>query len=168
MLIKLCAGGAIVGVSWAFGRRLSQNLKIRAHSLEMFCRIFVLLESEITFSSSSLEEALKNISSAVDDREIFIYIADRIPEIGARRAWCEGLEKYGKKMCLASEDMRILLSLSGELGIVDCENQVKIIRYVGELLKKAKAEADEKFTALSGLYTNVCTGIGAIFAILLL
>lgn len=167
MLIKLIAGCAIVGVSWFFGRRMSQNLKVRTDSLEMFCRALVLLESEITFSASSLDIAIKNIAKSIGESDIFLYIAKRIPEIGARGAWCEGIKKYRKNLCLTDEDVRILLSLSGELGITDRENQVKIICYVAELLKRAQNEAQEKFLSYSKLYTNVSVGIGAIFAILL-
>ena len=167
VLIKLIAWCVIVGVSWLFGKRLSQNLKVRTDSLEMFCRALVLLESEITFSASSLDIAIKNIAASLGKSEVFLYIAKLVPEIGARGAWCEGIKKYRKDLCLTDEDMRILLSLSGELGITDCENQVKIIRYVAELLKKAQDGAQEKLLSYSKLYTNVSVGIGAIFAILL-
>ena len=168
MLTKFLGSAAIIGGSVFIGRNISLGLKRREESLNAFHSALVMLESEISFSANSIDRAFENIAGAVKLRGFFEYVAGEIQENGVRKAWSEGITKYKDRLGITDEDAKILLTLGGELGITNRENQIKNIRYVISVLETAEKEAGMRYMSLSGIYRNVSVGAGIAAAILLM
>ena len=168
MFKKLLGSVAIVGGSVFIGKNLSDRLKKRKDSLNAFHTALVMLEGEIAFSANSIDYALKNISNTTEISECLNYMADELKNIGIRKAWNNGIIKFKDKLCLTDNDVKILQTLSSELGITDRENQIKNIKYVLSILEVAENDANEKFNSHSGLYRNISVSVGLAFSILLM
>lgn len=168
MFNKILGSAAIVGGSVFIGKNMTERLKKRKENLKAFHNALVMLESEINYSANSIDRAFKNISGAVDLTEFFEYVIEEMKDRGIRKAWNSGITKFKTSFALTDDDVKILLTLSSELGITDRENQIKNIRYVLTMLEKAETEADSRYSSLSGLYRNISIGAGLTAAILLM
>jgi len=168
MFNKLFGSASIIGASFFIGKSLTDKLKKRADTLHSFHSSLVMLESEITFSSNSIDRALKNISGTIKIPGFFEYVISQSRDNGIRKAWNSGISRFKDSLCLTNEDAKILQTLSAELGITDKANQIKNIHYVLTLIKAAEADAEEKYRSLSGLYRNISMSAGLVFVILLM
>lgn len=168
MFSKILGAAALITASFFIGKNFTDKLKKRKNSLNLFHTALVMLESEINFSANNIACAFSNISESVHIPGVFEYVISETENIGIRNAWNNAILKFKDKLCLTDNDVKILKTLSAELGITDKENQIKNIRYILTMLQAAEADAHEKYCSLSGLYKNIslCAGIAA--AILLM
>lgn len=166
MWIKLSGAAALLIATWSAGKRLSDTLKTRCESLRTFRSALVMLESEMSYAGNTIDRAFLNISDALGGNVFFKSVADNVRELGARNAWRTALREQSGKLCLADGDVKILQTLSAELGVSNTENQIKSIRYLLTLLEKAEEEAEQRRKTLSGLYRKLCFGAAAMLIIL--
>lgn len=168
MFNKLLGSVVIMGCSFFITKSMTDKLKKRKNSLTAFHSMLVMLESEISFSANSIDRAFQNISESVNLSDFFEYILSHSEFSGIRKAWSEGVENFKDSLCLNNEDVRILKTLSSQLGITDKENQIKNIHYVLSLLEQAEKDAHAKFSSLSKLYSAFGMSAGLTMVILLL
>lgn len=168
MFNKLLGSVVIMGCSFFITKSMTDKLKKRKNSLNAFHNILVMLESEISFSANNIDRAFQNISTSIDLPDFFEYVISKAKISGIRKAWRDGIENFKDILCLNGEDVKILKTLSTQLGITDKENQIKNIHYVLELLECSEKDAHEKSSSLSKLYGAFGMSAGLTTVILLL
>ena len=162
-------GSLFIIVSTTFiSKSLTDSLKRRAESLKAFERLLVLLESEIDYANNPLDVAFSNISNSVKLGGFLPFIISKINSEGIKSSWQQGIENFKKDLSLKDGDIKVLLSLSYQLGLTDRENQIMNIRYVKSLLASYIDEADQNSKTLTRLYRNISflAGIGTIILLL--
>ena len=168
MFNKFLGAIAIMGCSVFISKSMTDKLKKRKASLNSFHKILVMLESEISFSANSIDHALKNISDSVNLPDFFNYILPKTEHLGIRKVWSESIEHCKDKLCLSNEDVKILNTLSAQLGITDKDNQIKNIHYVLTMLEHLEQDAENRLLTMSKLYRAFGISAGLTTVILLI
>lgn len=167
MLYKIIGGALIIAATTVFGCSKARALSERVNSLLRIKTALSVLESEIIFSANHMKRAFLRLADTVGPAFLFREAAARLEEDGVGKAWRDAVDKYRKKLCLADEDVRMLKTLSAELGMTDRENQVKNLRRVAALLDTALIKAREEYDRSARLYRSCGIMAGLLVVILL-
>lgn len=166
MLYKLLGGGLIIAATTVFGCTKARALSERVQSLLRIKTALSVLESEIIFSANHMKRAFLRLAETVGPEALFRDAAARLEEEGVCKAWRNAVDAHRKKLCLADEDVRMLKTLSAELGMTDRENQVKNLRRVTALLDTALIKAREDYDRSARLYRS-CGVMAGLLAVIL-
>ena len=168
MFRKLIGGIFIIVSCIFFSNCLTDKLRKRRDSLKAFDRLLILLETEIAYLNNPLETAFLNISGSVELGGFLPLLISGIKKDGINLSWQKSIKAFKSELALNDGDIKILLSLSHQLGATDKDNQVKNIQYIQKLLKESIVDADENFKTLSKLYRSISlsAGIGTIILLI--
>lgn len=165
---KILGSILILFSSIYIGKITTDKMKKRLETLKSFQRLLNLLEGEITYAKTPLDEAFSRISESINLMGFLPYIISAIKKDGIRKSWKKGLEKFKQDLALTDGDTKILVSLSHQLGATDKSNQVKNIRYISNLLSNVIKETETNYKTLTKLYRGIslCSGIIAIILLI--
>ncbi len=168
MFRKLIGAIFIIVSCMFFSNCLTDKLRKRRDSLKAFDRLLILLETEIAYLNNPLETAFLNISYSVDLGDFLPHLISGIKKDGIKLSWQRSIKAFKSELSLTDGDIKILLSLSHQLGTTDIDNQVKNIQYIQKLLKSPIDDAQKNFKTLSRLYRSISlsVGIGAIILLI--
>ncbi len=154
-------GSLLIAVVCAYyGFAAADRLKKRKDFLTSFLNSLSFLETEICFGNYDLKSVFKRL----DDKKlcgIYADCAERITDLGIRRAWKESVGKTSGAVYLKTGDADALLSLTAELGMSDAEGQKKMIARTSQLISQCSDDAYEEYARLGRVYRScgVLTGV---------
>ncbi|MDD6484340.1 MAG: stage III sporulation protein AB [Clostridiales bacterium] len=154
MIIKTI-GALMTGAACIYvGTLKSSKIRKRHKNLLNIQRALELLETKITFSQRDIKTALEEIDKNIDTSGFLGEVIKNIDKSGIRNAWNGAVLKKRDDLCFNAEDADTVSMLSSRLGMTDCENQVKNIAYVKNMLdihiKSARYDADKLCRLYSG------------------
>lgn len=150
------------------GFYLSDRLKRRRDFLMGMSVALSQLASEIEFSHNTLSQIF---DSFCDRRELCGFFSDckmQIDSLGIRRAWQTATELVGESAMLKNDDIRIIASLGGELGMTDVSGQKTAIARVIRQLDANAVTAEEEYSRLGRTYRQCGLLVGVFFIIILI
>ncbi len=170
-IIKGLATICIIFSGMKLGRYLSQKEKIRMEQLNIIKKAFLLLKSQINYSSEPLPEALYNI--AIRSEQPIKYIFEKISiklkekKISVNEIWTNEFELYSNKTNFSKEDLETIISFGKVLGYLDKELQINNIDIIVEYIDKTNEFINEKIEKESKMYQSLGI-LGAMLLVLLL
>lgn len=113
----------------------------RSRLLKGFLSTLQMLETEIVYGATPLPDLMKKVGSKSkkEIKEIFFQVSDLLNHnSGASfdEIWSRAVVEKTRNTYFAREDVDLLLSLGKNLGISNCQDQVKHIRLVEEEIKR--------------------------------
>ena len=106
------------------------------------------------YEAEEYDGALEEIDKNIDTSGFLGEVIKNIDKSGIKNAWNGAVLKKRDDLCFNAEDADTVSMLSSRLGMTDCENQVKNIAYVKNMLdihiKSARYDADKLCRLYSG------------------
>lgn len=145
MLLKLLGGAFILLSSSSLGFYYSYKDSFRINDLLELKKAFIILNSEISYSLSSLPDAFKNISERTNEpvNKIFNDLSSRLCQKdgkGIYEIWCEILDKHKSKTFYNNEDIDTLCAFGKVLGYLDRSMQINNIKSVIDYIDEKCSE----------------------------
>jgi stage III sporulation protein AB len=140
-VLLVVAGGGLAGL--AVARRYAR----RPAELRQLQSALQMLETEITYASTILPDALGGVASRCDRSVAVLFTAAREELLSmqgdtAAEAWEKALLRFYPDSNLTSADLAVLRTLGGVLGISDGRDQAKHLSLAREQLQSQIARAD--------------------------
>jgi stage III sporulation protein AB len=147
-VLKLIGGLLVVSATGLAGWAVARVYARRPVELRLFISALQLLETEITYVTTPLPDALDRVAQQVEF-PVALFFRRVARELGqqagcsAREVWNRALEWYFHKSALVRNDLGILRGLGNNIGISDRDDQGKHLRLAAEQLKMALVAAEE-------------------------
>lgn len=168
-MVKVVGAGAILTASAMIGRMYAKSYSDRPAQLVTLQSALQLLETEMRYTATTLEDALRSVADLTPrpTAGIFARAADKLASgdgRSAREAWIAGVRTAAAQTALASEDVSTLCRLGDLLGSCDLESQIKHIRLVGTQLGELERQALREVERSGRLYAalGVLAGLAAV------
>ena len=141
MLFKFIYSIVIVGCSSLLGFIFANTYVERAKLLNSLLATLQMLETEIVYGATPLPDIMRKIGnkSKKEIGDIFLSAADLLNCNSGQtfdEIWYSAVTQEAGHICLNREDIDLLLSLGKNLGISNCEDQMKHIRLIREEFKR--------------------------------
>lgn len=141
MLFKIIYSIAIVCCSSLLGFIFANTYVERTKLLNSMLSTLQMLETEIVYGATPIPILLKKIGnkSRKEIGSVFLTAADLLNQKQGQtfeEVWYSAVDSQIKNTSFDKEDIEILLSLGKNLGISNCEDQMKHIRLIQEELKR--------------------------------
>lgn len=149
-MIKLLGSAMIVAASGLGGIAVAGNYSRRPKELRSIRSALQMLETEISYGATHLQEALSLVADRCDQKNVARIFSGTAAELSARsgltaaQAWEKSIQGYYGESTLKSQDLLILRNLGLSLGISDREDQIKHLRLAMEQIAAEKARAEEE------------------------
>lgn len=148
MFIKLFGAMLILVSGTSIGWIISNIYLNRVQELKELQLTLNILETEISYGQTILQEALKKTSSLINEplSSLFIVAADKLKESRKESfadIWVKELEKYKDNCDLLNEDLEILSSWGQQIGCSDLSSQIKINQLAIKRLEQQEKKAEE-------------------------
>lgn len=145
---------------------------MRPRELRALQSALQMLETEISYSLTSLPLALEKVARSGDLRVYDIFRITRELLISGEgytpaEAWDEGLKRAFPYLTLTDTDLEILSAFGKSLGASDREDQIKHIRLVLEQLSREGVKATEEKERNFKLWTYMGVLTGFVLVLLL-
>ena len=173
MLFKFIYSAVIVGCSSLLGFIFANTYVERVKLLNALLSTLQMLETEIVYGATPIPDIMRKIGnkSKKEVGDIFLSAADLLNLNSGQtfdEIWRSAVFQETEHTCLNREDMDLLLSLGKNLGISNCEDQIKHIRLIQEEFKRhyelALAERDKN----TKLFKNLGFLLGTAIVIIVL
>lgn len=130
------------------GMTIASNYSRRPGEIRSLINALQMLETEISYGSTPLPEALAAVAERCDSRVAMLFSKSSeelltMRGVTAREAWEFGLHAYYAKSTLQRSDRAVLQELGNSLGVSDREDQVKHLILTKEQLKLEQAKAED-------------------------
>lgn len=166
MIIKIIGSIIVIFSASMVGFLIASAYRDRPVELREIQAFLQMLETEISYASTPLSEALDNIASKMDSKtKHFLENIKKFlkAEKGytAAEAWEKALLTYYTESSLNNEDKAILSNLGKYIGRSGAKDQVKHLRLAITQLKQQekKAEVEKGRNERIWKYMGVLTGI---------
>ncbi len=170
-MIRLLGLLAILAGSGAFGLLMARSYTLRPRQLRAFHQAVWALETEISYSSTPLPEALAGAVNGVEEpaSKFFLAVADQISRgIPAGAAWQKAGEELKRDFCLTAEDWRTVLHIGIGLGTTDRTEEKKKLRLGCTRLLAAEELAEEQSRKLARVWRYMGFLAGAAIVLVIL
>ncbi len=155
------AGFALLGYGRAF------VLARRCRNIEQFRRLVCELKSELLLKKTPLTEAFIEIGQR-HSHKCFILCGEKIPELGAARAFSEAVEKTAAEYGFGENEKNAVLSLGDGLGKCEINDQISRIDHTISLIDSAAALAQRDKKEKSGIIMQGFVLAGVTIVLMLL
>ncbi len=149
-LIRMVGALCVLAATTLWGEYQSRTLQYRYRQLHQFRQGLNLLQTEVSYTVSTLPAAFFSIGSKLNSTavsELFV-ISGRMMEerddLDSGEIWREAVAAVFPRTCLTGEDRRIVEQLAVSLGTAHREGQLKQIQLVTEQVTTALEDALEK------------------------
>lgn len=141
MLLKIICSIIIVISTSLLGNIFANTYVERTRLLNSLLSTLQMLETEIVYGATPVPILLKKIGkkSKRELENIFITAANLLDEKQGQtleEVWYKSVAEETKNTVFNKEDIEILLALGKNLGISNCEDQIKHIRLIQEDIKR--------------------------------
>ncbi len=141
MLFKFIYSIIIVSCSSLLGFIFANTYIERSKLLNSLLYTLQILETEIVYGATPIPVIMQKIGnkSKKEIKNIFLSTANLLNHNSGQtfdEIWYSAVTQEAKHTCLNKEDIDLLLSLGKNLGISNCEDQVKHIRLIREEFKR--------------------------------
>ncbi|MFW5648548.1 MAG: stage III sporulation protein SpoIIIAB [Candidatus Alkaliphilus sp. MAG34] len=141
MLFKFVYSVIIVGCSSLLGFIFANTYVERSKLLNSLLSALQMLETEIVYGATPVPTIMRRVGNKTKKEigNIFLSAAGLLNLNSGQtfdEIWHDAVIREAKHTCLSREDIDLLLSLGKNLGISDCEDQVKHIRLIQEEFKR--------------------------------
>jgi stage III sporulation protein AB len=149
MLFKFIYSVIIVGCSSLLGFIFANTYIERARLLNSLLSTLQMLETEIVYGATPIPVIMQKVGdkSKKEIGNIFLSAADLLNlNLGQTfdEIWYGVVTRGAEHTCLNREDIDLLLSLGKNLGISNCEDQMKHIRLIQEEFKMKDRKKHEE------------------------
>ncbi|UOQ50617.1 stage III sporulation protein SpoIIIAB [Gracilibacillus caseinilyticus] len=170
--MKLLASLLIVGSLTWIGHEYARNLANRPRIIRMLKSALQILEAEIVYSQSTVQEALFAVSKQIP-QPISSLFHDLASDIAQEKeqlypVWELHINRFHQKQPLQAEDREILQQFGRTLGQHDVTQQQKYIRLGITHLERSLVEAEERNQQFGNMSRSVGFLIGMFIVLLLL
>jgi stage III sporulation protein AB len=146
-MLKILACLVIISAGGICGMLVARSYSLRPVELRSLKSALQMLETEITYASTPLAEALGLVAARTDYRLAPLFEETRKELLSmsgctAREAWEKALLKFYPRSSLIGCDISILRSLGGALGISDSSDQSKHLRLAREQIEAELEKAE--------------------------
>ena len=172
MTLKLLGTLLILCSTTSAGYYLSVRDKYRIEDLEEMKRLFLILKSEISFSSVPLEEAFREISERVSGPVSMFasYFSQELKKKkgdSAAELWTQSLSKYMNHLYLGKDDFEAFTAFGRALGYLDRQQQLRNIELAELYINQVCVELREKSEKTAKVYRSMGVLTGALIAVIL-
>lgn len=141
MLLKIICSIIIVISTSLLGNIFANTYVERTRLLNSLLSTLQMLETEIVYGATPVPILFKKIGkkSKRELENIFITAANLLDEKQGQtfeEVWYKSVTEETKNTVFNKEDIEILLALGKNLGISNCEDQIKHIRLIQEDIKR--------------------------------
>ncbi|HZK57958.1 MAG TPA: stage III sporulation protein SpoIIIAB [Clostridia bacterium] len=141
MLFKFIYSVVIVVCSSLLGFIFANTYVERTKLLNSLLSALQMLETEIVYGATPIPIIMRKVGNKTEKEigNIFLSAADLLNLNSGQtfdEIWHDAVTQEARHTCLSREDIEPLLSLGKNLGISDCEDQVKHIRLIQEEIKR--------------------------------
>lgn len=162
----------IVAFSYT-GFSYAKNITTRIEQLNELKKITVMLEGELRYGNSTIEEALISIAvrTSLPFAEFFNKVADELNQNTGRsfsEIWYENAGKLTENTKLNNDDIAEIGSLGDNLGYLDLKAQSESISLYKERLSLRLDELNEGAEKKVKMYRSLGVSMGILTAIILL
>lgn len=163
---------AVVAFSYT-GFSYAKNITTRIEQLNEIKKITVMLEGELRYGNSTIEEALRSIATrtSLPFAEFFNKVADELNQNTGRsfsEIWYENAGKLTESSKLNNDDIAEFGSLGDNLGYLDLKAQSESISLYKERLSLRLDELNEGAEKKVKMYRSLGVSMGILTAIILL
>lgn len=146
-MLKLLGMLLVVGGGGLAGLAVARRYARRPVELRQLQSALQMLETEITYASTILPEALGGVASRCERSVALLFAAARDELLSmqgdtAAEAWEKALQRFYPISSLTSADLAVLRTLGGALGISDGRDQAKHLKLTREQLQAQIEKAD--------------------------
>ena len=171
-MLRLAGACLLIAGSAGFGWCVWRDMVRRAGQLKLLERAFIMLESEVGYSRSSLPDGLLRVGGRMGGTfgECLHDIAAEVrAEAGStlKEAWNGRMPDYLKKTCLSEREKALVMAFPEYTGFVDGRMQLTALeQFAGEM---GQAEEAARQVAANGkkAVLSISTAVGLLAAILL-
>lgn len=148
-MIKLLGSAMVVAASGLGGIAVAGNYSRRPKELRSIRSALQMLETEISYGATHLQEALSLVAERCDKNVAYIF-NKTAAELSARtgstatQAWEKSINGYYRESALKAQDLSILRNLGSSLGISDREDQIKHLHLAMEQIGNESFRAEEE------------------------
>lgn len=148
-MLKLVGSAMVVAASGLGGMAVAGNYSRRPRELRSIRTALQMLETEIAYGATHLQEALSRVADRCD-RSVAALFSRTAAELSsmsgvtAAQAWEKSICSYHRQSALKAQDLAILRSLGSSLGISDREDQIKHLRLAMEQIGSENLRAEEE------------------------
>ncbi len=172
MSIKLILSIAIICCSSLLGFILSNTYIERTKLIKGLLSTLQMLETEIVYGATPIPILLKKVGnkSKKEIGDIFLYTSNLLNEKQGEnfeKIWNDSVSKKVEGTAFNNDDVEILLSLGKNLGISNCEDQVKHIKLIREEFKRQYEISIIEQNKNAKLYKNLGFLLGLAIVIIL-
>lgn len=170
-MLRLLGAGLTIASSTAIGFSICGTMRRRIRILQELRKMAVMLDSEIMYANSALEEAFGHIEKRLTAPVgVFLRNLRKRMEEGEHGLFGELFQAQMQQDLadsgLKKEDLESLGSLGGQLGYQDIHMQKKILEYYLKQVNDACIQAQQEYREKEKLFC--CLGVGAgIFLVIL-
>ena len=172
-MLKAAGCILIITATTLAGEKKAADLKLQYLRLKELRQIFFLLQSEIRYARTCLEEIFFSLGRQAKDpsREWLFVLGRRLKkrENGRfEKVWTESIEETLKASGLPEKEIQRLEEMGSQLGIADVEMQVKALELYLTQLSESMEDIREEIKTKVRLYH--CLGVmsGMLIVILLM
>jgi stage III sporulation protein AB len=167
--VKAVGAGCIVTATTLLGERAAQKEKRNLATVEALLRALNVLEAEIAFLSSDLEEAFeKAAASASETSDLFTLAAEALREgMRAREAWSSACASWGSGRQLPARQADILEGVAAAWGPWRAEDHVRHLRLAQSLLEEERQALHEGVANACRLWRYLGVSSGLLLVLLL-
>ncbi len=146
MIIKIAGIILVISGFGGWGISGAWRLKKRVKQLQDLRQAFAFLEKEITGFYSPLSIALEKTARFARSPISLLFSASAEllgSKCGftAQEAWLEGVQRVRQNSCLHEDELDLISSAGGQIGISDALQQRKFLAFIQEQLKIAEEKA---------------------------
>lgn len=168
-MIRAIGAGCIVVSTTLLGERAAQKEKRDLITAEALLRALAVLEAEIAYLASDLEEAFVRAAKAAPAVSGLFRRAARSLRQGvvAREAWVAACVDWGTAWQLPPRQMEILQGLAAAWGPWRAEDHVRHLRLARDLLQEERKRLNERLHNACRLWRYLGISSGLLLVLLL-
>ncbi|OPX86579.1 MAG: stage III sporulation protein SpoAB [Pelotomaculum sp. PtaB.Bin104] len=171
-MLKLVGAFLVVTASGLSGLSVARNYRRRPRELRSLRAALQMLETEISYGTTFLPEALQQVSARCERTTAALFSGaaaelSTMSGLTAAEAWDRALRKYYPGTALKPGDLAVLQRFGASLGISDREDQIKHLHLVMEQIDAETADAENESARNVKLWSYLGF-IGGILVVLLL
>lgn len=166
--ILLITGTSLAGIA------ACNNLKMRIVTLKMLRKVMIMLRGEISYSVSTLPDALGSIAIRIENpliHEFFANVSHRLNQLDGqtlKEIWYECTEESLTKSRLQQKDIEQFKMLGDNLGYLDKDMHINTINLYLEQLNNDIEISSDEISDTCRVYKCIGMATGVFISIILI